>query len=137
MREKVDNQFANGFFKDDPLEAMLIRQSAYCLSLGFSLQYIRQVQAPEYERLLNLSKVRKAAHHQRQEEYRKEHGPKARLPFNACCGEETHMCRVMRQIKKDVPRTTGTFNMSKFDFPFDSGMNPIFNILVAYAETDK
>ena len=47
------------------------------------------------------------------------------------------MCRVMRQIKKDVPRTTGTFNMSKFDFPFNSGMNPIFNILIAYAETDK
>ena len=37
LREHVDNQFANGFFKDDPLEAMLIRQSAYCLSLGFSL----------------------------------------------------------------------------------------------------
>ena len=47
------------------------------------------------------------------------------------------MCRVIRQIKKDVPRTTGTFNMKKFDFPFNSGMNPIFNILSAYAETDK
>ena len=47
------------------------------------------------------------------------------------------MCRVLRQIKKDVPRTTGTFNMKKFDFPFSSGMNPIFNILSAYAETDK
>lgn len=65
VREQVDNQFANGFFKDDPLEAMLIRQSAYCLSLGFSLQYIRQVQAPEYERLLKLSKARKTAHNQR------------------------------------------------------------------------
>ena len=43
----------------------------------------------------------------------------------------------MRQIKKDVPRTTGTFNMKKFDFPFSTGMNPIFNILSAYAETDK
>ena len=27
--------------------------------------------------------------------------------------------------------------MEKFDFPFNSGMNPIFNILAAYAETDK
>ena len=27
--------------------------------------------------------------------------------------------------------------MKKFDFPFSSGMNPLFNILTAYAETDK
>ena len=47
------------------------------------------------------------------------------------------MCKVLSQIKKDVPRTTATFKMEKFDFPFNSGMNPIFNILTAYAETDK
>ena len=66
-----------------------------------------------------------------------EHGPKFKLPFNSCCGSETHMCKVLSQIKKDVPRTTATFKMEKFDFPFNSGMNPIFNILTAYAETDK
>ena len=43
---------------------------------------------------------------------------------------------MVRQIKKDVPRTSSTFNMEKFDFPFHSGMNPIYNILTAYAQHD-
>lgn len=27
--------------------------------------------------------------------------------------------------------------MQKFDFPFHTGMNPIYNILTAYAQSDK
>lgn len=33
-------------------------------------------------------------------------------------------------------RTSSTFDMQKFDFPYESGLNPIYNILIAYAEVD-
>lgn len=46
------------------------------------------------------------------------------------------MCRIIRQIKKDVPRTTSTFGLDEFDNPIASGTNPIYNLLVAYAEHD-
>lgn len=46
----------------------------------------------------------------------------------------------MEQIKKDVPRTTFIFNQTDqkplSEIPIESGLNPIFNILAAYAELD-
>ena len=47
------------------------------------------------------------------------------------------MCRVIRQIKKDVPRTASTFSEPKFEEPIQNGQNPIYNILIAFAETDQ
>ena len=51
---KIDKIFADGITREDPLEEMLVRQSAYCLSFGFSLDYIKNVKAPEYERLTQI-----------------------------------------------------------------------------------
>ena len=48
------------------------------------------------------------------------------------------MCKFIRQIKKDVPRTSsGNFDMPEFNETTASGKNPIFNILAAYAEIDQ
>lgn len=71
------------------------------------------------------------------ETYRAENGPRARLPLDSCCGDQTEMCKFIRQIKKDVPRTSSkSFDLPELDETSASGKNPIFNILVAYAETD-
>ena len=47
------------------------------------------------------------------------------------------MCRTLRQIKKDVPRTSSTFQDPKFELPIESGKNPVFNLLSAFAVHDK
>ena len=47
------------------------------------------------------------------------------------------MCKILRQIKKDVPRTSSTFSNENFDLPMSTGKNPVFNILSAYAEQDQ
>ena len=52
LRGKIDKIFADGITREEPLEEMLVRQSAYCLSFGFSMEYIRNVKTPEYESLL-------------------------------------------------------------------------------------
>ena len=58
--------------------------------------------------------------------------------MDSCCGDQTDMCRFIRQIKKDVPRTSSkSFDLPEFDETSASGKNPIFNILVAYAEVDQ
>ena len=46
------------------------------------------------------------------------------------------MCKIIRQIKKDVPRTSSAFSNDDFDLPMSTGKNPVFNILSAYAEQD-
>ena len=46
LKAKIDKIFADGITRDHPMEEMLVRQSAYCLSFGFSLSYIRDVKAP-------------------------------------------------------------------------------------------
>ena len=85
-----------------------------------------------------MSIQRQQNHTRRMEEYRTEHGPRARLPLDSCCGDDTNMCRFIRQIKKDVPRTSsGNFDMPEFNETPTSGKNPIFNILAAYAEIDQ
>lgn len=97
LKAKVDKIFADGIRREDPLEEMLVRQSAYCLSLGFSLDYIRNVKAPEYERLVQIQAERMERHQTRMEEFKAEHGKTARLPLNDCCGaDETPYCRVVR-----------------------------------------
>ena len=72
------------------------------------------------------------------EEYRAENGPRARLPLDNCCGGQAEMCKFIRQIKKDVPRTSSdSFSLPEFQETPQSGKNPIYNILVAYAEMDQ
>ena len=63
LRTKVDKIFADGIRREDPLEEMLVRQSAYCLSFGFSLEYIQKVKTPEYEQLVQLQVIRYDRHH--------------------------------------------------------------------------
>ena len=70
------------------------------------------------------------------DEFKRLNGPEVRLPFDNCCDEETNMCKILRQIKKDVPRTSSTFNNDHFELPLSTGKNPVFNILSAYAEQD-
>jgi len=43
-------------------------------------------------------------------------------------------CLTLFQIKKDVPRTSSVFESCQI--PMDSGKNPLYNILAAYAELD-
>ena len=71
------------------------------------------------------------------EEFKRVNGSSKRLPLDNCCEDQTAMCRVLRQIKKDVPRTSSTFTDEKFDLPLQDGKNPIFNLLAAFAELDK
>ncbi len=72
---------------------------------------------PLYENLLKKSTDRNEKHKERMDAFKQENGPTARLPLDNCCGPDTNMCRIIRQIKKDVPRTTSTFEMQQFDLP--------------------
>ncbi len=66
---------------------------------------------PMYEDLLKVSAERNNKHKERMDTFKLENGPTARLPLDNCCEADTNMCRIIRQIKKDVPRTTSTFEM--------------------------
>ena len=44
------------------------------------------------------------------ETFKRVNGEHARLPLDDCCEDETKMCNVIRQIKRDVPRTSSTFS---------------------------
>ena len=68
------------------------------------------------------------------EEFKSLNAPGTRLPLDNCCEEDTNMCRILRQIKKDVPRTSSTFSNELFDLSLTTGKNPVYNILSAYAE---
>ena len=91
---------------------------------------------PIYLNLLSVSAARNEKHRLRMDAFKEENGATARLPLDNCCEEDTNMCRIIRQIKKDVPRTTSTFEIKSFDLPIQTGKNPIFNLLSAYAELD-
>ena len=70
--------------------------------------------------------------------YKKMHGLQVRLPLDDCCEDGTEMCKVIRQIKKDVPRTSSTFEKTEqLNLPLQTGKNPVYNLLTAYAELDK
>lgn len=59
-----------------------------------------------------------------------------RLHDQHLCAQD---CINIYQIKKDVPRTTSVFsesNRSILDIDISSGLNPIYNILTAYARFD-
>lgn len=49
-------------------------------------------------------------------------------------------CETLHQIRKDIFRTTSVFTQSDLkdlsEVPIESGMNPLYNILAAYAEFD-
>jgi hypothetical protein len=49
------------------------------------------------------------------------------------------MCWVLDQIKRDIYRSEPVFDEyeSPCRIPIDSGLNPIFNILAAYATFDS
>ena len=92
---------------------------------------------PFYRNLLKVSAERADKHKERMDAFKAEHGPGVRLPLDNCCEEQTNMCKILRQIKKDVPRTTSTFNQEIFNESMQSGNNPIYNLLAAYAELDE
>jgi len=136
--KQIKKVFADGISLKDPMEEVTTRRDAYCLTLGISLEFLEQHQNAIYSGLLTKASQRQLNHNSRMEEFRAENGPKARLPLENCCGDQTEMCRFVRQIKKDVPRTSSSsFNLSEFEETSSSGKNPIFNILVAYAEVDQ
>lgn len=109
LSKQIKKIFADGIKMEDPLEECSVRQSAYCFSLGLSPEFLREKQSSVYRNLLALSNGRSETHKRRIDEFKKANPPNTRLPLDNCCGDQTHMCRVIRQIKKDVPRTTSTF----------------------------
>ena len=137
LRKCIAKIFADGIRNGDTEQTAVSRRHAYCLSLGLTEEYLQNVAKPAYESLLQQSLARYTVHKMRIDAFRAEHGREKRLPLDNCCEDHTPMCRVLRQIRKDVPRTSSTFSVPSFDLPIHTGENPIFNVLVAYAEVDK
>ena len=107
--KQIRKIFADGIRMEDTLEECCIRQQAYSLMLGLSLDFLRENQSELYRSSLETSIERVKTHKSRMDEFREANGANVRLPLDNCCGTDTKMCRIIRQIKKDVPRTTSTF----------------------------
>lgn len=136
--KQVDKVFADGIQLEDELEECSVRQYAYCYSLGLSPEYIHSHQSALYYGLLKMSQARNENHKERMDAYKAVHGANARLPLDDCCEEETRMCKVIRQIRRDVPRTSSTFaQIEQLNLSLHTGKNPVYNLLVAYAELDR
>jgi len=113
LMKQIKKVFADGIRLEDPQEEIGTRRAAYCLTLGISPQFLSEHMSPLYSGFLRTSKSREEQHKERIQEFKEKNGPYARLPLDSCC-DDVHMCKIIRQIKKDVPRTTSTFQMPQF-----------------------
>lgn len=96
LMKQIKKVFADGISVKDPTEEVAVRRDAYCLTLGISLDFLEQHQNATYLSYLDKARQRQLNHNSRMEEFRAENGPKARLPLDTCCGDQTEMCRFIR-----------------------------------------
>ena len=72
MTKQIKKVFADGIKAETIEEETQIRKSAYCLSLGFSKQFLEEHQTPLYESLLKASNDRNEEHKVRMEEFKRD-----------------------------------------------------------------
>ena len=94
--KQIRKIFADGIRLEDKLEECCVRQKAYSLMLGLSLDFLRDHQVSLYHSLLEKSVARCTNHKSRMDEFRDTHGANVRLPLDDCCGDDTKMCRIIR-----------------------------------------